>query len=94
MTKAINFEFEDENTGAIAAYHVIEYMGLDYRNGVVSVTVNGYVSQKAFEKKRHYLCSHSASFDVENFEGVTRDWVYEKLVASGSGYAFEGADLV
>lgn len=46
---AISHEIEDESTGAVARYHVIEYVSIDYKYGNATATLNGYVSQKAHE---------------------------------------------
>ncbi|ENX4660659.1 hypothetical protein AB1R88_001598 [Neisseria gonorrhoeae] len=46
---ALNFAVEDGMTGASAAYHVVEHIGADYRNGYVTATLNGYVSENAFK---------------------------------------------
>lgn len=91
--KGILFEYEDENTGAIANFHVIEYVGIDYKYGRVSATLNGYVSKKAFNSGRHYLCTHSVTFETDSFEGLDRDWIYRKTVADDSGYEFAGAEI-
>lgn len=37
---ALNFAVEDGMTGASAAYHVVEHIGADYRNGYVTATLN------------------------------------------------------
>ena len=82
--KALRFEFEDGDTGAVAAYHVIEYVGIDYKFKSVSATLNGYVSEKAYKDGKRYLCSHTLTFDGADMETVDRDWLYRRAVGAES----------
>lgn len=99
MTKqviAINREIEDESTGAVANYHVIEYVGIDYKYKTVTATLNGYVSKKAYEAGRNPLCAHSITVNALPEEGeVSRVWLYGKAVEQGNEQSvFSGAELV
>lgn len=92
--KALRFEFEDGDTGAVAAYHVIEYVGIDYKFKSVSATLNGYVSEKAYKDGKRYLCSHTLTFDGADMETVDRDWLYRRAVGAESGYVTANAEPV
>lgn len=96
MIIAIKHEIEDENTGAVANYHVIEYVSIDYKYGSATATLNGYVSKKAYEAGRNPLCSHSIAVNVLPEGGeVTRAWLYGKAVEQGNEQSvFSGAELV
>ena len=99
MTKqviAINHEIEDESTGAVARYHVIEYVSIDYKYGNATATLNGYVSQKAHEAGRNPLCSHSVTVNgLPDGAEVSRAWLYSKAVEQGNEQSvFSGAELV
>ena len=99
MTKqliAINHEIEDESTGAVANYHVIEYVSIDYKFKTVTATLNGYVSKKAYEEGRNPLCSHSITVNALPEDGeVSRAWLYGKAVEQGNEQSvFSGAELV
>ena len=48
---AIKHEIEDESTGAVANYHVIEYVSIDYKYNTVTATMNGYVSKKSIRSR-------------------------------------------
>ena len=93
---AINHEIEDESTGAVARYHVIEYVSIDYKYGNATATLNGYVSQKAHEAGRNPLCSHSVTVEaLPDGEEVSRAWLYGKAVEQGNEQSvFSGAELV
>lgn len=93
---AINHEIEDESTGAVARYHVIEYVSIDYKYGNATATLNGYVSQKACEAGRNPLCSHTVSVNgLPEGEEVSRAWMYQKAVEQGNDQSvFSGAELV
>lgn len=93
---AIKHEIEDESTGAVANYHVIEYVGIDYKYKTVTATLNGYVSKKAYDAGRKPLCSHSISVNALPEEGeVSRAWLYGKAVEQGNDQSiFSGAELV
>lgn len=99
MTKqviAINHEIEDESTGAVASYHVIEYISIDYKYGNATATLNGYVSQKAHEAGRNPLCSHTVTVEaLPDGEEVSRAWLYQKAVEQGNDQSvFSGAELI
>lgn len=96
MIIAINHEIEDENTGAVATHHVIEYVSIDYKFKTVTATLNGYVSKKAYDAGRNPLCSHSIAVNVLPEEGeVSRAWLYGKAVEQGNEQSvFSGAELV
>lgn len=93
---AINHEIEDESTGAVASYHVIEYVGIDYKYNSVTATLNGYVSRKAHESGRNPLCSHSVTLNsLPDGAEVSRAWLYGKVVEQGNEQSvFSGAELV
>lgn len=93
---AINHEIEDENTGAAASYHVIEYVSIDYKYGNAAATLNGYVSKKAHEAGRNPLCSHTVTVEaLPDGEEVSRAWLYQKVVEQGNDQSvFSGAELV
>lgn len=96
MIIAIKHEIEDENTGAVANYHVIEYVNIDYKFKTVTATLNGYVSKKVYDAGRNPLCSHSISVNALPEEReVTRAWLYGKAVEQGNEQSvFSGAELV
>ncbi|WP_016686400.1 hypothetical protein [Neisseria sicca] len=96
MVIAIKHEIEDEITGAVASHHVIEYVSIDYKYGSATATLNGYVSQKAYEAGRNPLCSHSIAVNVLPEEGeVSRAWLYGKAVEQENEQSvFSGAELV
>ena len=93
---AINHEIEDENTGAAASYHVIEYVSIDYKSHTVSATLNGYVSKKAYEAGRNPLCSHTVSVNgLPEGEEVSRAWMYQEAVEQGNDQSiFSGSELI
>lgn len=93
---AISHEIEDESTGAVASYHVIEYVSIDYKYGNATATLNGYVSQKAHEAGRNPLCSHTVTVEaLPDGEEVSRAWLYQKVVEQGNDQSvFAGAELV
>lgn len=93
---AINHEIEDESTGAVARYHVIEYVSIDYKYGNATATLNGYVSQKACEAGRNPLCSHTVSVNgLPEGEEVSRAWMYQKAVEQGNDQSiFSGSELI
>lgn len=93
---AIKHEIEDESTGAVANYHVIEYVGIDYKYNAVTATMNGYVSKKACESGRNPLCSHSVTVNgLPDGAEVSRAWLYDKVVDQGNEQSvFSGAELV
>lgn len=81
---ALGFTAEDSMTGAAATYHVVEYIGEDYRNGYVTATLNGYVSENAFKSGKRYLMTRTLDFQETDVTATDPDWVYRK--------ALEGAD--
>lgn len=93
---AITREIEDESTGAVANYHVIEYVSIDYKFNSVTATLNGYVSKKAHEAGRNPLCSHSVTLNsLPDGAEVSRAWLYGKVVEQGNEQSvFSGAELV
>lgn len=93
---AINHEIEDESTGAVARYHVIEYVSIDYKYGNATATLNGYVSQKACEAGRNPLCSHTVSVNgLPEGKEVSRAWMYQKAVEQGNDQSiFSGSELI
>ena len=93
---AINHEIEDESTGAVASYHVIEYVSIDYKYGNATATLNGYVSKKACEAGRNPLCSHAVTVNALPEDGeVSRAWLYQKVVEQGNEQSvFAGAELI
>ena len=93
---AINHEIEDESTGAVASYHVIEYVSIDYKYNSVTATMNGYVSKKTYESGRKPLCSHSVTLNsLPDGAEVSRAWLYGKVVEQGNEQSvFSGAELV
>lgn len=93
---AINHEIEDESTGAVARYHVIEYVSIDYKSHAASATLNGYVSKKAYEAGRNPLCSHSITVEaLPDDEEVSRAWLYQKAVEQGNDQSiFSGSELI
>ncbi|WP_107859881.1 hypothetical protein [Neisseria cinerea] len=92
--KALRFEFEDGDTGAVAAYHVIEYASIDYKFKSVSATLNGYVSEKAYKDGKRRLCSHTLTFDGVDVETVGIDWLYNRATGAESGYVTANAEPV
>lgn len=93
---AINHEIEDESTGAVASYHVIEYVSIDYKFNSVTATMNGYVSKKTYESGRKPLCSHSVTLNsLPDGAEVSRAWLYGKVVEQGNEQSvFSGAELI
>lgn len=93
---AISHEIEDESTSAVANYHVIEYVGIDYKYKTVTATLNGYVSKKAYDAGRKPLCSHSISVNALPEDGeVPLAWLYGKAVEQDNDQSiFSGAELV
>lgn len=93
---AISHEIEDESTGAVARYHVIEYVSIDYKYGNATATLNGYVSQKAHEAGRNPLCSHSITVEaLPDDEEVSRAWLYQKAVEQGNDHSiFSDSELI
>lgn len=95
---AIKHEIEDENTGAVATYHVIEYVSADFKYQSVTATVNGYVSKRTYEAGRNPLSSQTLSVNGLPEDGdVARDWLYRQAVAAnneGNSGVFAGAELV
>lgn len=93
---AIKHEIEDESTGVIASYHVIEYVSIDYKYNSVVATLNGYVSKKAYEAGCNPLCSHTVTVNgLPDGAEVSRAWLYSKAVEQGNEQSvFSGAELV
>lgn len=93
---AIKHEIEDESTGAVANFHVIEYVGIDYKYNNVTATMNGYVSRKAYESGRNLLCSHSVTVNgLPDGAEVSRALLYGKAVEQGNEQSvFSGAELI
>lgn len=93
---AIKHEIEDENTGAVADYHVIEYVSIDYKYGSATATLNGYVSKKTYEAGRNPLCSHTVTVNgLPDDAEVSRAWLYGKVVEQENGQSvFSGAELI
>lgn len=96
MIIAIKHEIEDENTGAVATHHVIEYVNIDYKFKTVTATLNGYVSKKAYDAGRNPLCSHSITVNALPEDGeVSRAWLYSKAVEQRNEQSvFSGAELI
>ena len=92
---AIRHEIEDENTGAIAEFHVLEYLTIDYKYQSATATLNGYVNQKAYNKGRSALTSTTLTIQglPENAD-PTRDWAYEQAVLNNTESIFAGAALL
>lgn len=93
---AISHEIEDESTGAVANYHVIEYVSIDYKFKTVTATLTGYVSKKTYDAGLKPLCSHSISVNALPEDGeVSRAWLYGKAVEQGNDQSiFSGAELI
>ncbi|WP_274584105.1 hypothetical protein V9W64_10935 [Neisseria leonii] len=91
----IEYEVEDDRTGAVAAFHVLEYVQIDYKYGRVSATVNGYASRRAYEADKVPLKSYSASYaGLPENAGDLREWCYRKLVeADNADSIFAGQPL-
>lgn len=78
---AIQHDTEDYNTGAIATYHTIDSMYVDFKNRSVSATINGYVSKAAYEAGKSPLNSNSFTIQELPESGeVTRHWIYTKAI--------------
>lgn len=82
---ALNFSTEDSMTGAVAAYHVVEYIGTDYRNGYMTATLNGYVSEDAFKSGKRYLLTRTLDFTETDVTAPDQDWVYRKVLEGADG---------
>ncbi|WP_118898614.1 hypothetical protein [Neisseria lactamica] len=82
---ALGFTAEDSMTGAAAAYHVVEYIGADYRNGFITATLNGYVSEDAFKSGKRYLLAQTLDFSETDVTAPDPDWVYRKALEEASG---------
>lgn len=91
---AIKKAVQDEATGAMAAYHVIEYVNADYKNNNVSVTLNGFVSEQMYLSNKRYLCSFVFTFEDIPKDANILDWLYRKIVDTDSRNVFAGAELV
>ncbi|STZ77343.1 hypothetical protein [Bergeriella denitrificans] len=94
----ISHEIEDENTGAIADFHVIEYASIDYKYHTATATVNGYVNRKAFERGRNPLCSHTLTIQTAHIDSdaeISRQWLYgQAVLPEAANSVFAGAELV
>ncbi|HEZ6296727.1 TPA: hypothetical protein ACLAO4_000152 [Neisseria meningitidis] len=82
---ALGFSAEDGMTGAVVAYHVVEYIGADYRNGFITATLNGYVSENAFKSGKQYLLTRTLDFSETDVTAPDPDWVYRKALEGASG---------
>lgn len=99
MTKAIaiKYDIEDVNTGAIASYHVIEYISVDFKYKSITATVNGYVSERSYNNGKNPLVSHTVTIsEMPDGGEVTRDWLYRRAIAETEGnmHTFSGGELV
>ncbi|HGP4587217.1 TPA: hypothetical protein ACLM9O_000053 [Neisseria meningitidis] len=81
---ALGFSAEGGMTGAVAAYHVVEYIGADYRNGFITATLNGYVSENAFKSGKQYLLTRTLDFSETDVTAPDPDWVYRKALEGAS----------
>lgn len=82
---ALNFSDEDSMTGAVASYHVVEYIGTDYHNGYATATLNGYVSEGAFKSGKRYLLARTLDFPEADVTAPDPDWVYRKALEGAAG---------
>lgn len=82
---ALNFAVEDGMTGASAAYHVVEHIGADYRNGYVTAMLNGYVSENAFKSGKRYLLARTLDFQETDITAPDPGWVYRKALEGAAG---------
>ena len=89
---AIQHETEDEITGAVAAFHVIEYYAVDTKHHTSVANINGYVSRKAYESGKAQLCTHTLTVGSEPPEEVNVvQWLYAQAILPDSGSVFAGA---
>lgn len=97
IIKAVEKPIEDDETGAVAAYHVVEYVSTDYKYQSVTATLNGYVSEKAFKESKRPISSYSLTINglPENGE-PDRQWIYQKAVEQSdeTGSIFASGTLV
>ncbi|ULJ59732.1 hypothetical protein [Wielerella bovis] len=92
---AIKHEIEDEATGAVANYHVIEYYAVDARHQSVVANINGYVSRKAYENGKAQLCTHTLTVGSAPPEDANvLQWLYAQAVLPDSSSVFAGAQTI
>lgn len=81
--KYIQKEIEDAQTGAIARYHEITLMQVDYAQLTVQATLASYVSKKAKDTGKSslsYITLQLTNIPTDRNINI-HDWVLEKLVS-------------
>ncbi|MGC7561319.1 hypothetical protein [Pasteurella sp. PK-2025] len=91
--KYIEKNLEDEQTGAITAYHEISILNVDYPNNHISVVMSSFVSKKTKNAGKSAL-SHNSIFInnafPENREVCVHDWILNELVKTKPENTAEG----
>jgi hypothetical protein len=78
----INKAIEAEATGAIAAFHCIEYFSVDLRSKLSTLVVNGYVSAEAQKAGKHNLTSTNVTIHAVPGDGESAlDFFYRAVTA-------------
>lgn len=93
---AINASIEDESTGAIAKFHVIEFYSVDLKYKAINATLNGYVSRAKYEQGRNAVTSHSLTIQglPDDLTQLDLDWLYNQAISKEADSVFTGAKLV
>jgi hypothetical protein len=97
-------DYETPSTGAVASYHVVQQVGLDYVSLQTNATVASYLTKDARDAGKFPLYTQQISVDGLPTTGVdARDYAEQQLVAAvpqdgGGPYAnrfvFAGAEIV
>jgi hypothetical protein len=97
-------DYETPSTGALASYHVIQQVSLDYVSALTTATVASYLSKDAKDAGRFAM--YAQQIQIAGLPGSgsdARDFAEEQLVApapdgsppqTASRYAFTGAQIV
>jgi hypothetical protein len=97
-------DYETPSTGAVASYHVVQQVGLDYVSLQTNATVASYLTKEARDAGKFSLYTQQISVDGLPTAGAdARDFAEQQLVtaapqSSGGPYAnhfvFAGAEIV
>ncbi|MDO5058593.1 MAG: hypothetical protein Q4D82_01470 [Neisseria sp.] len=91
---ALKLELEDEQTGALSDYHVLDSYYVSKSGGYVQATFATYVSERAFKRGLHPVSNHIA-VTAQSLPPQGEDleqWLYG--LAAGEESALAGAEAV
>jgi hypothetical protein len=68
---AIQFDYTTPSTGAVASYHVVQQIGLDYASNRTHVSIASYVSKEAYSAGKFPVFIQS--IDMDGLPAVNSD---------------------